>query len=287
MRCLPASAAIAASTASLVLGLSGCGGGDSIEAIVPASVGDTIVVTESGQIASFNRAAPGAQTGTRTLFGLLPGDSIAGIDFRPANGLLYGLGARGNIYTLDAATGRATHRATLKAVAGDDAPFPGLVGTQFGVDFNPVSDRLHVVTNAGQNLHIDVDTGDTITSSNLTRVSSPGQAPTVTAAAYTNAFRGATDTMLYALDLTQGLRSVLNPPGNGVLTSDTPLGVLGGGVNGFDIEARNATGYAAIRVGNVLSLFRIDLSAAANAATLLGGIGGVESITGLALVQPN
>lgn len=285
MRHLPISAAVAC----LALGLSACGGGGGVDTVTPAPVGDTIVVTESGQVASFNRATPGTQVGTRTIFGLLPGDTVAGIDFRPANGLLYALGSRGSLYTLDAATGRATLRSTLKAAAGDDAPFTNLTGTQFGMDFNPVADRLRVVTNTGENLRIDVDTGDTITDANLLRLNNAGQpvAPTATAAAYSQSFRGSTSTTLYVLDLALGLRSVVNPPNNGILTSDATLGFIGSGVNGFDLEARTTTGYAAIRVGNILSLYRIDLSAAANAATLVGGIGGVDTISGLALVQPD
>jgi hypothetical protein len=282
MRRLPGSAA----AVSFVMGLSACGGGG-IDTIAPAPVGDTIVVTESGQVASFNRATPGTQVGTRTILGLLQGDTVAGIDFRPADGLLYALGSRGTIYTLDAATGRATLRSVLKAAAGDDAPFTRLVGTQFGVDFNPVADRLRVVTNTGENLRIDVDTGDTTTDGNLTRASNPGQTPTVTAAAYSQSFRGSTATTLYVLDPALGLRAVVNPPNNGILTSEATLGFIGNGINGFDLEARTTTGYAAVRVNSVLSLYRIDLSAAANAATLLGGIGGVETITGLALVQPD
>lgn len=280
------SPSLAAAVASLVVGLSACGGGGSVDTVAPVPVGDTIVITESGLVASFNRATPGTQVGARTVFGLLPGDTLVGIDFRPANGLLYALGSRGNIYTLDAATGRVTLRAGLKAAAADDAPFTTLVGTQFGVDFNPVADRLRVVSNTGQNLRIDVDTGETTTDGELTRVNQT-VAPTATAAAYSQSFRGSTSTTLYVLDLTQGLRSVVNPPNNGVLTSDATLGVLGSGVNGFDLEARTTTGYAAIRVGNILSLYRIDLSAAANAATLVGGIGGVETLSGLALVQPD
>ena len=279
-----------AGVASLALGLSACGGGGGgTDIVTSVPVGDTIVVTESGQVASFNRATPDTQVGTRAVSGLQSGETVAGIDFRPANGLLYALGSRGNLYTLDASTGRATFRAALKAAAGDDAPFTGLLGTQFGVDFNPVADRLRVVSNTGQNLRIDVDTGDTVTDGNLTRTNEAGLAvpPTATAAAYTNAFRGATSTTLYVLDLTLALRSVVNPPNNGVLTSDATLGVVGSGVNGFDIESRSTTGYAAIRSGTALSLYRIDLSAASNAATRLGGIAGVETISGLALVQPD
>jgi hypothetical protein len=278
---------LAPTAAAIALMLSACGGGD--DAPAPARVGDTIVVTEANQVASFNRATPGTQLGMRNVFGLQPGETLAGIDFRPANGLLYALGSRGNLYTLDASTGRATFRAALKAAAGDDNPFTTLLGTQFGVDFNPVADRLRVVSNTGQNLRIDVETGDTITDGNLTRVNEVGVAvpPTATAAAYTNSFRGATATTLYVLDLTLALRSVVNPPNNGNLTSDATLGVVGSGVNGFDLESRTTTGYAAIRSGTVLSLYRVDLSAATNAATLLGGIAGVETISGLALVQPD
>ena len=277
---------LAPTAAAIALMLSACGGGD---APAPAPVGDTIVVTEANQVASFNRATPGTQVGLRNVFGLQAGETVAGIDFRPANGLLYALGSRGNLYTLDASTGRATFRAALKAAAGDDNPFTSLLGTQFGVDFNPVADRLRVVSNTGQSLRIDVETGDTITDGNLVRVNEVGLTvtPTATAAAYTNSFRGATATTLYVLDLILGLRSVVNPPNAGNLTSDATLGVVGSGVNGFDLESRTTTGYAAIRSGTVLSLYRIDLSAATNAATLLGGIAGVETISGLALVQPD
>ena len=285
MRRLSRRLPVSAAAACLALALSACGGGSDITTSVP--VGDTIVVTEANQVASFNRAAPGTQVGIRAISGLQAGETLAGIDFRPANGLLYALGTRGNLYTLDAATGRATFRATLKAVAGDDNPFTGLLGTQFGVDFNPVADRLRVVSNTGQNLRINVDTGDVITDGALTATNEVGAAvaPTATAAAYTNSFAGATSTTLYVLDLTLGLRSVMNPPNDGNLTSAVTLGVVGSGVNGFDLESRTSTGYAAIRSGTVLSLYRIDLSAAAHAATLLGGIAGVDTVSGLALVQ--
>lgn len=267
------------------LALSGCGGGSDGPTSVP--VGDTIVVTEANQVASFNRATPGSQVGMRAIVGLQVGESVGGIDFRPANGLLYALGTRGNLYTLDPATGRATFRATLKATAGDDNPFTGLLGTQFGVDFNPVADRLRVVSNTGQNLRINADTGEVVTDGTLTATNQVGAAvvPTATAAAYTNAFAGATSTTLYVLDLTLALRWVMNPPNDGNLTSAVTLGVVGSGVNGFDLESRTTTGYAAIRSGTVLSLYRIDLSAATNAATLVGGIAGVDTVSGLALVQ--
>ena len=95
---------VSAAVACLAWGLSACGGGSDTPTLV--AVGDTIIVTESNQVASFNRATPGTQIGTRAIIGLQAGETVSGIDFRPASGLLYALGSRGNLYTLDAATGR-------------------------------------------------------------------------------------------------------------------------------------------------------------------------------------
>lgn len=272
---------------ALLLGLAGCGGGTD-GAFAPVAVGDTVIVTEAGQVSSFNRAAPGTTVGSRAISGLAAGETVAGIDYRPADALLYALGTRGNIYTLDPATGRATLRSTLKAAAGDDQPFISLQGTQFGVDFNPVADRLRVVSNTGQNLRINVDTGDTITDGSLVRTDETGAAavPSATAAAYTQSFRGTISTQLYVLDLTLGRLMLQDPPNNGTLSTGVVLGVLGGGLNGFDIESRSNTGYAIIRVGTVTSLYRIDLTASTQAAALVATLGS-DVVTGLALVQAN
>src|SRR5438093_788494 len=81
-----------------------------------------------------------------------PGAHRVDIDFRPANGLLYALtneGGTGRLYTIDPASGAATFRATLTAdTVNDPTPtYTALSGTSFGVDFNPVPDRLRVVSN--------------------------------------------------------------------------------------------------------------------------------------------
>jgi len=56
------------------------------------------------------------------------------------------------LFTVDAATGVATFKAALSAAAGDDNPCTALTGSQFGVDFNPVADRLGVISDTGLNL---------------------------------------------------------------------------------------------------------------------------------------
>jgi hypothetical protein len=270
----------------LALALAACGGGDSAPG--PAPVGDTVVVTENGNLQSFNRATPGTLVGSRALSGIVIGETIVGIDYRPANGLLYALGSRGNLYTLEPATGKATFRGEIKAAAGQS--FTGLQGSSFAVDFNPVVDRLRVVSNSGQNLRINVDTNevlaDVAVNSAAGAVPFPNVAVAVSGAAYTQSFKGSTATQLYTLDLSQGLLQRMDPPNNGTLQPGVSLGVVATGSNGFDVEARNAVGYAAIRTGAVVSLYRIDLNATANAATKVGDFASADTITGLALVQP-
>ena len=70
--------------------------------------------------------------------------TLAGIDFRPATGDLYGVGSDSVVYRVNPRTGIA--------VAEGPAFTPGLNGRFFGVDFNPTVDKIRVVSDAGQNL---------------------------------------------------------------------------------------------------------------------------------------
>jgi len=144
-------------------------------------VGDAFAVTSTGRLVSFGRATPGTLATANALTGLLAAESVVGIDVRPADGVLYALTSAGRVYTLDPATGVATLRATLTADPADATlPYAALVGTSFGVDWNPVVDRLRVVSDLGQNLRINVDTGLTTTDDTIN-----GAATGYTSAAYT------------------------------------------------------------------------------------------------------
>src|ERR1044072_3281173 len=64
--------------------------------------------------------------------------NVVGIDVRPADGMLYAVSADGGIYTVDAKTGAATMKSKISE---------GLKGAiTVTVDFNPVADRLRVIT---------------------------------------------------------------------------------------------------------------------------------------------
>lgn len=278
-----------AAIAVLMASLAACGGGDGDPAPAPmpapppaVAVGDTLVLTESGQLVSFNRAAPGTVVGTVVVSGLSSGDErLVGIDIRPADGQLYALASTGRLYTIAPSTGVATFKLALRPASGD--AYTALAGSQFGLDFNPVADRLRVVGDGGQNLRINVDTGEVITDGRITPATGTAS---VSAAAYTNSFAGTTSTALYDLDLGTGLLHLQDPPNNGGLAAGVALGVAGTAVNGFDIDARNNTGFAALTVGGATGLYRINLGATSAAATLVGAIPVSQPVVGLALVQP-
>lgn len=78
------------------------------------------------------------------------GESLLAIDYRPLTGELYGLGSTSRGYRI-APTGQAT------AVGPSFAIAPS--GTAFGVDFNPVADRLRIVRNNEQNMRWDSTSG--------------------------------------------------------------------------------------------------------------------------------
>ncbi|MGQ0618967.1 MAG: DUF4394 domain-containing protein [Panacagrimonas sp.] len=223
-------------------------------------------------------------------------DRFIGIDFRPSDRLLYGVTNANEVFTLDLTTAAATLVATLAATTDpvlDPTPdFAGLVGSNFGLDFNPVPDRLRIVSDGAMNLRINVATGATITDGDINTVAA---APVVVAGAYTNNFPGgstpgsgvAGSTRLYVLEATQNLLAVQDPPNLGVLTPVGPLGVdvpasgvsfdIAGGANGlayasFDGDADGKT-----------ELYRINLMT--GAATLIGDLGerGIAKVTGLSI----
>jgi hypothetical protein len=288
MPTLPFARLLLVSAVSLTL--VACGGSDDdIGTVTPtpppvAVAGDVYVLTASNKLLSFDRATPGTIRTTATVTGLQAGENLVGIDFRPADGLLYGVGSTGRIYTLNGTTGAATVKSTLAADAADTtAPFTALAGTEFGVDFNPVADRLRIVSNTGQSLRINVDTGATTTDGNI----NGGAANTaISAAAYTNSFAGTTTTTLFVIDAANGTLYTQNPPNNGTLALPVPLGLTATSVAGFDIDARNNTGYAVMTVGGVRGLYTLNLAATAAPATLVAAVNVTEELRGIAVATP-
>ena len=214
---------------------------------------------------------------SRTLFataGLASPDAVLlGIDTRPSNGLIYGLGDGGGIYLLDLSEGRPILKSRITTA---------LDGRYFGMDFNPTVDRLRVVSDRGQNLRINVDTGATTVDAFLRNGTT--RASGVAAVAYTNNDNDpSTATVLYDLDTMADQLATQNPPNDGALVSVGSVGFRGSAEAAFDIEstvvdgkATENMGYAALDGGG--SFFKIDLKT--GNSTFIANLG-INRLTGL------
>src|SRR6185503_3228958 len=203
-------------------------------------------VTAANNLVRFSSATPGTIDATVPITGLQAGESVLGIDVRPATLQLYLLGSTSRLYTLDQGTGVATQ-------VGAGAFTPALNGTSFGFDFNPTVDRIRVISDADQNLRLNPDTGTVAATDTVLAYAAgdanAGQNPNAVGAAYTNNFAGATTTVLYDIDSGRDVLVTQNPPNNGTLNTVGALGVDTSDVVGFDITNPGGTAYAALRVG--------------------------------------
>jgi hypothetical protein len=227
-------------------------------------------LTTNNNLISFSSDSPGTILSTTAITGLQAGESLVGIDFRPAVGLIYGLSNQSRVYILDSTTGQARQTAILSESA---------IGANFGVDFNPVPDRLRVVNESNQNLRINVENGVAAVDTPLAFAAGDPNAsadPNVVASAYINNFAGTTATTLYGIDSNLDILVLQNPPNNGTLNTVGSLGVDTTDVAGFDIAAGSTRAFASLNVGGSSGLYTINLRT--GAATLVGTIGGGQAI---------
>jgi hypothetical protein len=201
---------------------------------------------------------PGNTTASisKTITGLQPGESLAGIDFRPLNGQLYALGTGGRIYTINASSGAAAMVAMLSTP---------LSGTDFGFDFNPVVDRIRIVSNTGQNLRFNPNDGALIVDG---PVNPAGIA--ITASAYANNFAGTISTSLFNIDAGSDMLYIQNPPNNGTQVPVGSLGINVDAMSGFDIGGTSGSAYAILSSGGMTKLYSINK--ATGAATAMGNL---------------
>ncbi|MGH9843807.1 MAG: DUF4394 domain-containing protein [Blastocatellia bacterium] len=263
------------------------GGGRLIRDIAFAVRAENVfAVTTNNTLVSFNPGTPGMVSQARAISGLASGENVVGIDFRPATGQLFALTSASRVYTINPANGVAT--------AVGNAPFtPALSGQSFGVDFNPVPDRIRVVSDAGQNLRLNPNNGALAgTDGTLAYAAgdaNAGQNPTIVGAAYTNNFAGATSTTLYVIDsdrntlVRQGSAGGAPvSPNTGQLFTVGSLGVDPAGLAGFDISSESGAAFASFNApGLPTQFYAINLSS--GAATLVGAIGGGDTILDIAV----
>nr|WP_189151365.1 DUF4394 domain-containing protein [Streptomyces lacrimifluminis] len=189
-------------------------------------------------MASFSTDTPGVANWVRDVVGLSGDTKLVGIDHRVQNGLMYGLGEKGGIYTI------TTPPTTVDVVVTKVSQLKvALYGTAFDIDFNPAADRLRVISNNGQNLRHNLNDGTTATDSVLNFPPTTTAAIGVTGAAYTNNdLVGSTGTTLTNVDTYNDQITIQSPPNAGSLVA---TGLLGFDANldaGYDIFSYTTNG---------------------------------------------
>ncbi len=223
-----------------------------LAATQPASAQQIIGLTTTNALITFDAATPENGSPMTFITGLEGvNQRILAIDTRPTNGLLYGVSTDSKLYTLNATTGAATKVGNLATA---------LNGTAFGFDFNPVADTngvasLRIVSNTGQNLAVNANTGGVTVQAAL---KSGGNPIGAAGAAY-------------------------SAPAAGNLSFVGSMGWNTTGVIGFDIAGVNNAAFAGLTIDGTdtgkSGLYRIDL--ATGTAALIGefGIGGNTAIS--------
>ena len=250
-----------------------------------ATVGDVVALTASNRLVSFDRATPGTIRSNVLVTGLQSGENLVGIDVRPADGMLYGVGSTGRLYTLDAATGAATNKSRLVADAADTTePFTALAGASFGVDFNPMADRLRFMTGT-TNHRVNVDTGEVTVDGSLNWVAEDENSeasPMIAAAAYINSYGTPEATAMYNIDSGLGALLQQTAPNDGTLATIGMLNVENPGeMMAFDVQTDAEGANMAWLVTNN-TIHSVDLET--GAATAAGEIAADGQIRDLAVL---
>jgi hypothetical protein len=197
------------------------------------------------------------------------GASLIGIDVRPADGKLYGVTPDGAVVTIDHKTGKWEKKSQISEALPKDATF--------AVDFNPVADRMRILTSTGMSYRVNVEDGKTTVDGSLKYAdadANKGKQPVVIAGAYSNSFAGTKETALYDIDATNNTFVRQAPPNDGILNT---LGMLGAKVNGsvaFDIVADGKGGNTGwLLMGG--TLYSVDIATGATKS-----VGKIAGLTG-------
>ena len=233
--------------AVILLAISSCKKEETYKNVPSYGPDQIFYALSENSLISYNASDVRTKSSTVAISGLAGTEKLLGIDFRPATGELYGVSSASKIYIINVSTG-ATRALTTSAFS------PILAGTTASINFNPTVDRIRIVTNTGQNLRINPETGlvvgtDTNVSSNA-----------ISGISYTNSFAGATATVLYDIDINTKKLYKQDPPNNGTLVEVGNLNLDLGTAVSFDISPDNKNALAVGKVGDSTKLFAINLT---------------------------
>jgi len=269
-----------------VLAVAGCGVVPGTGAQAPQ---ETLqVLTDKHELLTLSAGQPTKVLHRVRLSGLEAGDALVGIDYRVAKGVLYAVGRSGRLYTVDTASG------VLKPVGA--GPAVALQGDAFAVDFNPVADRLRVISSSGQNVRLHPDTG-ALAATDPAPAYAPtdkraGTKPEVVAAAYTYNKRDDKLTTNFAIDrnggylVTMGSAEGVQPVvsfNTGQLFTVGSLGLAEMTDASMDIADLSGAAYAAVRLKShaTTRLYAVDLQT--GKGRFIGTMGDGDKVLGMAI----
>lgn len=216
----------------------------------PVKAPDVMVygLTENNQLVAFNANNSSSFASTKAIMGIPSGEKLLSIDFRPATGELYAVSNASKFYIINTSTANTR-------VVSATAFAPLISGTIASIDFNPTVDRIRLVTNTGQNLRLNPETGAiAATDGSIATTSS------IAGIAYTNSKSGASSTILYDIDATTGKLFKQDPPNNGTLAEVGSLGITFTGQAAFDINPETTIALMAATTGSQNNLYTVDLN---------------------------
>lgn len=207
-------------------------------------------LSDRNELLRYKAGPPARLVSVTQLVGLGPTEHMLAIDFRPANGFLYGVSDSSRIYIISTDAGQA--RPVGKTFE------PAIKGSSVGFDFDPFTDQIRLVTDLGQNLRIDPNFGSILSVD--TDINPAGAA--INSVAYSRTASVGRTFPLYDIDAAQGVLLRQDPPNNGLVTMIGSLGLFISGEGGFDIGSasnsfivnpnQSQVGYAVL-YGHVLS----------------------------------
>lgn len=263
------------------VGLAACGG-NAPTLTVPVSAPNAYLLTtddsivgvdlDSMEFARSVRGIPRATTASSTPNpqALEPDEVIQDIDYRNSEGALYAftiIGSRGHIIRIDPNSGAILRMSSLMSEGSTPTPI-ALTAPNYTIDFDPVEDRLQVIGINGQNLRVDVSTGETFTATNIT-------GGMISGAAYEDSFSNINgrETRLFTLDSSANPDRLNQQEPDAGTQSNTKTLLAGSNVesiDGYDINPANNNGLALLTLGGTQQFYNVNPSASggANAASL-------------------
>jgi hypothetical protein len=251
-----------------------------LTAAAPAPAAEALyAVTDGNALVTLHSDSPGAVRASLPLTGLQEGEQVLALDVRPKSGQLYVLGSTSRVYVVNAASG-AAH-------ALGNAFSPALAGGNFGLDVDPVADRIRLTSDGRQNLRLNPDDGQVAgQDGNLAYADGDpgaGTTPSFAATAYQP------DGKVFVIDTARDVLTTTTSANDGKVTTIGPLGVDLAEPVTFDI-ASDGRAWVAGRVpgGGGSVLFLADLaSGKLGAGAVNSGMGSVVRGIGTAGTVPD